>query len=234
MPPSSLSATVINIAVAPVSPYLGWKLAVDDGTYHFKVIPWGNRWVQLAIFMIMLFMPVTTAAASVWAYMGSFYGVKFNEVGVSDKRSYLPIPLLKRFGRSGRERPTLAEFDHPDVSSDALALEAGGGKRRTVLIATMEYDIEDWAIKIKIGGLGVMAQLMGKNLGFQDLIWVVPCVGGIDYPTDEIAEPMYITILGALYEVQVQYHKLRNITYVSIPDLITSGARLKLTISGFA
>ena len=30
--------------------------------------------------------------------------------------------------------------------------------RRTVLIATMEYDIEDWNIKIKIGGLGVMAQ----------------------------------------------------------------------------
>lgn len=36
-------------------------------------------------------------------------------------------------------------------------------ERRTVLIATMEYDIEDWAIKVKIGGLGVMAQLMGKN-----------------------------------------------------------------------
>ena len=36
-------------------------------------------------------------------------------------------------------------------------------ERRAVLIATMEYDIEDWAIKVKIGGLGVMAQLMGKN-----------------------------------------------------------------------
>jgi alpha-1,3-glucan synthase len=32
--------------------------------------------------------------------------------------------------------------------------------RRTVLIATMEYDIEDWNIKIKIGGLGVMAQYL--------------------------------------------------------------------------
>ena len=30
-----------------------------------------------------------------------------------------------------------------------------GGARRSVLVATMEYDIEDWAIKIKIGGLGV-------------------------------------------------------------------------------
>ena len=35
--------------------------------------------------------------------------------------------------------------------------------RQRVLIATVEYDIEDWAIKVKIGGLGVMAQLMGKS-----------------------------------------------------------------------
>ena len=43
-------------------------------------------------------------------------------------------------------------------------------RRHTVLIATLEYDIADWNIKIKIGGLGVMAQLMGKNLEHQDLV----------------------------------------------------------------
>lgn len=74
--------------------------------------------------------------------------------------------------------------------------------KRTVLIATMEYDIEDWAIKIKIGGLGVMAQLMGKHLGHQNLIWVVPCVGGVDYPEDQLAEPMFVSILGNAYEVR--------------------------------
>src|SRR6202023_3314288 len=52
-------------------------------------------------------------------------------------------------------------------------------RRRTVLIATLEYDIADWDIKIKIGGLGVMAQVMTKNLGHQDLVWVVPCVGDV-------------------------------------------------------
>ncbi|KAF2214124.1 glycosyltransferase family 5 protein [Cercospora zeae-maydis SCOH1-5] len=86
--------------------------------------------------------------------------------------------------------------------------------RRTVLIATMEYDISDWNIKIKIGGLGVMAQLMGKNLEHQDLIWVVPCAGGIDYPVDTPGVPIDVTILGRTYEVQVQYHKLNNITYM--------------------
>jgi alpha-1,3-glucan synthase len=80
----------------------------------------------------------------------------------------------------------------------------------------MEYDIEDWQIKIKIGGLGVMAQLMGKNLAHQNLIWVVPCVGGLDYPQDpnQHAEPMEVTILGKPHQVSVQYHVLQNITYV--------------------
>ncbi|OKL57513.1 hypothetical protein UA08_07117 [Talaromyces atroroseus] len=78
----------------------------------------------------------------------------------------------------------------------------------------MEYDIEDWDIKIKIGGLGVMAQLMGANLRHQNLIWVVPCVGGIDYPLDQVAEPMRITVLDQTFLVHVQYHYFRNITYV--------------------
>ena len=55
---------------------------------------------------------------------------------------------------------------------------------------------------------------MGKHLGHQDLIWVVPCVGNVDYPIDYRAEPMRITILGEVRVVQVQYHQLRNITYV--------------------
>lgn len=87
-------------------------------------------------------------------------------------------------------------------------------RRRTVLIATMEYNIDDWDIKIKIGGLGVMAGLMGKSLQHQDLVWVVPCVSGIEYPIDTPAEPMNVTILGEQYEVSVQYHKLGNITFV--------------------
>lgn len=57
-----------------------------------------------------------------------------------------------------------------------------------------------------------MSQLMGKNL--PNLIWVVPCVGGVDYPEDEVADPMLVTVLGATYRVAVQYHVCKNITYV--------------------
>lgn len=64
---------------------------------------------------------------------------------------------------------------------------------------------------------------MGKSLTHQDLIWVVPCVGGIDYPIDEPAESMDITVLGTSYEIMVQYHKLRNITYVLLDAPIFRG-----------
>ncbi|UZJ55651.1 hypothetical protein CBS101457_004971 [Exobasidium rhododendri] len=99
-------------------------------------------------------------------------------------------------------------------STVLLANSVKKDQRRTVLIGTMEYDIEDWKIKVKIGGLGVMAQLMGKALVHQDLIWVVPCIGGVEYPVDTPAEPMKVTILGVDYSVQVQYHQFKNIKYV--------------------
>jgi len=55
---------------------------------------------------------------------------------------------------------------------------------------------------------------MGKNLSHQNLIWVVPKVGGVRYPEGQHAEPMEVIILGKHYQVNVQYHILENITYV--------------------
>lgn len=219
MPPSSLSTTLINITTAPPKEYLGWTIAINDGNYRFVVTPTGHRSNQIAIFIILWIVPIVTAVASIWVFIKSFYSVKMNKVGVSEKRSLLPLAIRRRLNRDNPEGASkysmLFGGSSMNLSSNNLAVaQVASGKRRMVLIATMEYDIEDWNIKIKIGGLGVMAQLMGKNLGHQDLIWVIPCVGGVDYPEDEPAEPMYITILGALYEVQVQYHRLRNITYV--------------------
>jgi alpha-1,3-glucan synthase len=133
----------------------------------------------------------------------------------------LPIALRRRKNQESRNchqgHSSMNLLQHggcSGVSKTSLVQVPGFTDRRRILIATMEYDIEDWAIKIKIGGLGVMAQLMGKSLGHQDLIWVVPCVGDVDYPRDQPAEVMNVRIMGKPYEVQVQYHVLRNITYV--------------------
>ncbi|KAI9791171.1 MAG: Cell wall alpha-1,3-glucan synthase ags1 [Candelina submexicana] len=220
LPPSSLAATIVNITEVPPSPFLAWKFSLNDGDYRFELIPVGSRWKQMILYFLLWFVPVLTGALGIWAFMKSFYQVKFNEIGITDKKALIPLAIRRRFkGHQLVGQEDAGPLMRPGVrtannSSNALATAAGASNRRTVLIATMEYDIEDWGIKIKIGGLGVMAQLMGKNLGHQDLIWVVPCVGGVDYPEDQRAEPMNVTVLGSPYEIKVQYHTLRNITYV--------------------
>ncbi len=223
LPPSSLSSVVLNVTEPPPRPYLAWRFVVNDGDLRFTITPVGSMWATLALFTLLWIVPVLTAAFSCWLYAKSFYGVKFNEIGLSEAKGFMML-FKRQFKKVATDEPRsekprmLARLSrHPKAQfvqpHDAVLVNAQA-KRRTVLIATMEYDIEDWAIKIKIGGLGVMAQLMGKNLGHQDLIWVVPCVGGVDYPVDREAEPMTVTILGVDYEIGIQYHTLRNITYV--------------------
>ena len=220
LPPSSLSAVILNITQPPPKPHLAWQFTLDDGSLQFRLLPVGSRIHQMILFFLLFLVPVLTGALGIWAFMKSFYQVKFNQVGVTDKRNFIPLAIRRRFKHDDRGEygtvGALTKFKHKSSMMQSKTALAGamGSKRRMVLIATMEYDIEDWKIKIKIGGLGVMAQLMGKNLGHQDLIWVVPCVGGIEYPVDNRVEPMTVQILNNPYEVQVQYHVLRNITYV--------------------
>lgn len=223
MPPSSLTSTLLNITKSPPSPYLAWKLYVNDATQRFDFVPVGKQSWQILMFILFWTIPPITGAACVYIFMKSFYKVKFNQNGTSEKAGLTPMVLLKKLklSRSNEKgehlNPLMRLANKSGFMQSTTALGGGaaaGAKRRMVLIATMEYDIEDWAIKIKIGGLGVMAQLMGKTLGHQDLIWVVPCVGGIDYPVDQEAEPMTVIILGSEYQVKVQYHVLKNITYV--------------------
>ncbi|KAJ9131638.1 Cell wall alpha-1,3-glucan synthase mok13 [Pleurostoma richardsiae] len=211
LPPNALAPNFFNATTSPPGHSLSYKLRFNDANLKFELIPSGNRWFQLLLFLLLATLPVVGGLFAVWIFMGSFYKVKINKVG------------FKRRGRSPFRKAanrlssiSFEDFRKPKESGDSMEMAVVGRppKRRTVLIATMEYNIDDWNIKIKIGGLGVMAQLMGKALEHQDLIWVVPCVGGIDYPIDQRAEPMYVTIMGKEYEIEVQYHQVNNITYV--------------------
>ncbi|KIV91342.1 hypothetical protein, variant [Exophiala mesophila] len=217
LPPSSLSDLVLNITQPPPKPYLGWQIAVNDGTLRFSLTPSGNMWNQLILYILLWTIPIISAGTAAWLFVQSFYDVKFNEVGISEKATLVGAIFkkpLKKLVDAEDSPGILGKFSRKPKFLQETDTVLNQTRRKTVLIATMEYDIEDWAIKIKIGGLGVMAQLMGKNLGHQDLIWVVPCVRDVDYPEDTKAEPMTVTILGKTFEVQVQYHVLRNITYI--------------------
>lgn len=221
LPPTSLGRNVINLT-NPGMPYVGVKIIVNDADLRYHFVPIGSAWRQLCISVLLAIVPVSTGALAVYLFLKSFYHVKFNRTGFSEKRSQImrdlyapstPGSLIKRLPSYALMRSPTAT---PSPQCEGILPISHDQTRRTVLIATMEYEIEDWEIKIKIGGLGVMASLMAKNLHHQDLVWVVPCVGGIDYPVDFATEPMRIIVMGLEYEVHVQYHQVRNITFVLV------------------
>ncbi|KAJ5982397.1 hypothetical protein N7451_012497 [Penicillium sp. IBT 35674x] len=214
LPPSYLSSNVINFTDAPPYPHLGWKISLNDGNLRYEKTPVGSAWVQLALFILLSIGPIIMGLAGVFIFIQTFYRVKLNKDGNVLKVENLPISLWRKakdkFAGTGDSENTISEI----VIPTGIATEEMVDQRRTVLIATMEYDIRDWKLKVKIGGLGVMAQLMSLNLKHQNLIWVVPCVGDIDYPVDSPTEPYVVTILERPYLVKVQYHIVENITYV--------------------
>lgn len=207
--PDALSSNNINITGGPSMPHMAWRIEVNDGDYRYQLIPAGNAWYQLALFILLALVPLVSGYLLVWAFKQSYYQVKFNQIGIAASGGLLTRVKkgLAKLGPSKESNEKAAVIAAP--VADPLA------PKKTILIATMEYEIEDWNIKIKIGGLGKMASLMGSSaLEHQNLVWVIPCVGGIDYPVDQVAEPMVVTINEQEYLVSVQYHVIRNITFV--------------------
>ena len=220
LPPTSLGHNVINIT-APKMPYTGVKIIANDGDLRYRFEGVGSAWRQLGLSLLLALVPLGTGALAVYIFVRSFYDVKFNEIGASEKRQTPALSIMTAVGSAAKRASTLDFLrTNKDLIKPSNPQRIEGfatddeTQRRTVLIATMEYEIEDWKLKIKIGGLGVMASLMGKNLQHQNLIWVVPCVSGLDYPVDEVAEPMRISIMDQTYEISVQYHRYQNITFV--------------------
>lgn len=218
--PSSLAENVFNMTDPPTWPALSFRVVIDDSTWQIKSVPTGSAYLQIFLFWLLAIVPIITAGLAAWVYMRGFYQVKINKKGFKRKsKLFLNLGgLLHPSGSHGdekREKMSIAlRAISPSPSATPLPVVKAPGEKRTVLIATMEYNIDDWNISIKIGGLGVMAKLMSTALDHVNLIWVVPCIGGIEYPMDEPAESMFVEIMGESYEVHVQYHRYKNITYV--------------------
>ncbi|KAB5532689.1 alpha amylase [Coniochaeta sp. 2T2.1] len=207
VPPNRVQDNVFNITGPPPMPALSFRLFLNDQNGQLEMRPIGNMWVQILLFILLAIIPVITACLATWIYFTSFYQVKHNRVGTTQG-------FWSFFGRIFKGPKVQGFVEMDSVNSSPVQAVASLSTRKSVLIATMEYNIDDWDISIKIGGLGVMAKLMSTALPHLDLVWVVPVVGDVEYPIDQIAEPMFVQCLGQQYEIQVQYHKVRNITYV--------------------
>ncbi|KAF8636652.1 hypothetical protein AX17_003459 [Amanita inopinata Kibby_2008] len=219
LPPNTVAPNYLNLS-APPPPHLSWSLLVDDSTMTWSLRPRGHASVGAIMYALLLTIPLITGTLAVLIFMWSFYGIKHNQYGVKTKthNNYFPIlgALANKSTSDLKEALPLTEkklFGHKQ-NIEMIGWPEDKNKRRKVLIATLEYEIIDWKLKVKIGGLGVMSSLMGKAMTDVDLVWVVPKVKDLDYPAGEPAEPIEVVIFGEPYLIEIETHVLDNITYV--------------------
>jgi len=226
LPPNSAAPNYVNMS-APPRPHLAWALVVDDTKMAWSLEPRGFSWVGAVMFALLLSVPLLTAILAVIIFRWTFYGIRYNQWGMKPKdhhAKFFPILGHGSAGSKGSEKNmalgtpmtpfTEKVFGHHRDAVMPIGWPEIPEKRRQVLISTLEYEIIDWKLKVKIGGLGVMSSLMGKAMTDVDIIWVVPKVKDIEYPAGDPAEPIEVVIFGETYLIEVETHVLDNITYI--------------------
>lgn len=135
LPPNTLSLNVVNVS-KPAMPYLGVMIVANDGNYGYSLVPVGSVWNQVILAILIAVVPILSAVAAIFVFRKSFYQVKFNEIGLSEKSLWTDAvtSLVTR-----RKSPPASAVEEV---GGALAVDTGAPGRRTVLVATMEYEIE--------------------------------------------------------------------------------------------
>ncbi|KAF8892560.1 glycoside hydrolase family 13 and glycosyltransferase family 5 protein [Infundibulicybe gibba] len=170
LPPNTVAPVYLNMS-APPSPHLAWSLIVDDQTMTWSLKPRGQSSVGAIMYALLLAIPLITGEKF---HKLLSYSWRIGQQSTSDLKDSTPMSE-KLFGH----KPNTEIIGWPEDKN----------KRRKVIIATLEYEIIDWKIKVKIGGLGVMSSLMGKAMTDVDLLWVIPKVKDVEYPAGDPAEP---------------------------------------------
>ena len=219
LPPNSAAPNYVNMT-APPKPFIAWTLVIDDATLTWSLQPRGSSGIGAIMYGLLLSIPIITGTFAVLVFMWSFYGIKYNQFGVQPAKESNYFPIIGALtGRKDKEKGddhTFSEKVSIGVSknTEIIGWPEDKNKRRKVLISTLEYEIIDWKLKVKIGGLGVMSSLMGKSMTDVDLIWIVPKVKDLEYPAGDPADPIEVIIFGEPYLIEVETHTLDNITYI--------------------
>lgn len=220
--PLPLLETVAGLDGYPSSPHLGYRITVNDTDQRYYLSPVGSWENQIAIYILLGAVPILTGFASICIYQYAFYTVESNKLDRPRKKSILPTTIPPKVRLDYWLREIYSEALNKEIFKSLRSLGESSTEqsysvsspRRTILIATRGYEINDWDIRIDNGSPGTTPHLMSKNLAHLDLVWVVPCRGGIVNPEDQRTNPITVTVFGSGSIVQVQYHRLRNTTFL--------------------
>ena len=104
------------------------------------------------MYALLLSIPIITATLAVLIFRWSFYGIKHNQYGVKPKENHSYFPILGGGkDKDGSSTPMTEKLFHLGKSHphDIIGWPEDPNKRRKVLIATLEYEIIDWKLKVK-------------------------------------------------------------------------------------
>ncbi len=117
----------------------------------FRNISRGRSSIGAIMYALLLSIPIITAVMAVAIFRWSFYGIFHNEYGVKPKENHTHyFPILG--GNTDKEDATPVTggfFHHDRKGGEIIGWPEDPHKRRKVLIATLEYEIIDWKLKVK-------------------------------------------------------------------------------------
>jgi alpha-1,3-glucan synthase len=141
----------------PPYPYVGWTFHLNDKNSRWWLTPRGSAARSAIIFVLFTCLPLIGGILSLFIFTITFYPVKVNVYG-NDPQG---LPWWRRLNPSKRwlavvkslvQKITTARVLQ-DRNFDALGeipTENGASiKSRKVLIATLEYEILGWDIKVR-------------------------------------------------------------------------------------
>lgn len=79
LPPNSQSPNFLNLS-KPLSPYLGWRIVVNQTDMTWSALPIGDETVGIAVFILLCLIPPLTAILACWIFRRAFYSIKINKV----------------------------------------------------------------------------------------------------------------------------------------------------------
>ncbi|KAI8589864.1 glycoside hydrolase family 13 and glycosyltransferase family 5 protein [Geranomyces variabilis] len=253
--PGNQAPNAVNFS-APPAPYLTWKVRISDSSRRYWVTPVGSYSTGAVLLGVLALGPVILAYIGVTAFRFQRYKVRFNQVG-RERDSFFQKAVKKAGSREdmlvvdssilvpslnvvrNASSTTLSSLDTgprtrglgADAASapaeDAVVLSQPNAGRLKILMATMEYDIPVWKIKVRIGGLGVVANLMAQRMTDNDIVWVIPKVKDVDYPEAEHSESIHVTILGRVFEVDVDVLQQNHVKFVLLDAGVFRGRTTK-------
>lgn len=161
-----LSDSVVSLDSYPTSLHIGFRITVNETAKQYSISAMGSRRYQITIYLLHGTLPILTGFASIRIYLHAFYVVRVSKFGQAQIESILPIKIRSKVqhrhwlpetaSRPFREKNL--KFSTSTNRALTVPIDPQAVSRRlTILIATLEYLIDDWDIKVDVGGLGVMA-----------------------------------------------------------------------------